>query len=260
MRGRLFLALLGILLGALAIPAAARAETLRIALSHEEISIDSNFTGARIAVFGAILRDRAAVARAGDYDIVVTVRGPRGLVTVREKEQVGPFWLNLDQRRYIAIPSFIAVLSNRPLPEIASVDMRRRLRLGMDALVPPQGARGRIFDIDEPDFRRALIRLRMREGLFYENPHGVRLLPDNLFQAAIRIPGTVPLGTFNVDVALLAEGVELAKVSSTFQVNKGGFEERMAMAAHEHGLLYGLATAAMALLLGWGATVIFRRD
>jgi hypothetical protein len=31
-------------------------------------------------------------------------------------------------------------------------------------------------------------------------------------------------------------------------------------AAHDHGLLYGLATALMALVTGWIASVVFRRD
>jgi hypothetical protein len=34
----------------------------------------------------------------------------------------------------------------------------------------------------------------------------------------------------------------------------------MVDAALEHGLLYGLATAMMALLTGWIASVAFRRD
>jgi hypothetical protein len=32
------------------------------------------------------------------------------------------------------------------------------------------------------------------------------------------------------------------------------------VAARDHGLLYGLATAMMAIATGWFASVIFRRD
>ncbi|MCX7309502.1 MAG: TIGR02186 family protein, partial [Afipia sp.] len=34
----------------------------------------------------------------------------------------------------------------------------------------------------------------------------------------------------------------------------------IANSARQHGLLYGLATALMALMTGWLASVVFRRD
>ena len=41
---------------------------------------------------------------------------------------------------------------------------------------------------------------------------------------------------------------------------KAGFEQYVADAARDHGLLYGLATAMMALFIGWFGSVVFRRD
>ena len=43
-------------------------------------------------------------------------------------------------------------------------------------------------------------------------------------------------------------------------VAKSGFEQVVTAAAREHGVLYGLATAMMALATGWLASVVFRRD
>lgn len=239
---------------------AARAERLVLSLSSEQIAITSNFTGADLALFGVIERDAGTIARNTGYDVVVTVRGPRGSVVVREKGAFGPLWLNLDNRRYIAIPSFIATLTNRPIEEIAGDLMRGKLNLGIDALVPPQGRRTEIFDPDEPQFRQALMRLRRQEGLFVEDPRGVTMLGPNMFRAAIRIPGIAPLGRYDVEAALLSDGVPLARGAVAFTVIKGGFEQRLATASRERGLVYGLLTAVMAVALGWLATVIFRRD
>lgn len=240
--------------------AAARAETLALSLSAERIAISSNFTGADLALFGVIERDGATIARDTGYDVVVNVRGPRGSVVVREKGAWGPLWLNLDNRRYIAIPSFIAALSNRPIDQIAGDLMRSRLTLGIDPLVTAQGRRTDIFDPDEPQFRQALMRLRRQEGLFVEDAKGVTMLSSSLFRAAIRIPGIAPLGRYDVDVTVLADGVPLARGTVNFTVIKAGFEQRLATASRERGVLYGLLTAAMAVSLGWLATVIFRRD
>ena len=52
----------------------------------------------------------------------------------------------------------------------------------------------------------------------------------------------------------------IARTTSAFEVVKAGFEQFVANAARDHGLLYGLATALMALLTGWFASVVFRRD
>ena len=52
----------------------------------------------------------------------------------------------------------------------------------------------------------------------------------------------------------------LARANSAFEVVKVGFEQFVAVAARDYGLLYGLATAMMALLTGWFASVVFRRD
>lgn len=239
---------------------AARAETLVVSLSSERIPITSNFTGAELALFGSIERDATSVSRASAYDVVVTVRGPRGQVMVREKKAMGPFWLNRDQRRYIAIPAFISILANRPLDKIGDEERRRKLMLGIDPLVPAQGSRGAVYDIDEPEFRQALMRLRREQGLFHEAGGAVSFLTPNLFRAAIRIPGIAPLGRYDVDVTLLSEGAPLAKSTLAFTVVKGGVEQRIASASRDFPILYGVATSLMALLLGWLATVIFRRD
>ena len=241
-------------------PAVANAETLVVALSTERIGITSNFTGADLALFGSIERDANTIARAGNYDIVVTVLGPRGSVVVREKKNWGPLWLNLDQRKYIAIPAFIAVLSNRTLETIASPQTRAKLHIGIETLVPPQGDKNRVYDGDEPNFRDALIRLRRSQKLFDDNGKAVSFFGSNLFRANIRIPGTVPLGRYSVEVALFADGSRLTSNATAFNVIKRGVEQQFTKASRDYGLAYGLATSVIALFVGWLASVIFRRD
>ena len=257
MRARLRVSGCIALLGLLVSAQGARAEQIIATLSHDRVFITSNFTGADLVLVGSIERDAATVARMGDYDIVVTVLGPKGSVTVREKLALGPLWLNLEQRKYIAAPAFIGIMSNRPVDQIATFEQRRKLRIGIEPLVPVQGAGEKPED---PEFRAALIRLRRAQGLFRDDPKGVTLLKSDLFKAAIRIPGTAPLGAYDVDVAVFSDGVPLARTALKFTVNKSGVEQTMAVYARENALVYGLAVVAMALLSGWLASLIFRRD
>ena len=244
----------------LAIAGPLRAESLVVALSSERIAIASNFTGADLALFGSIERDAATISRSGSYDVVITVRGPRGSVVVREKQAWGPLWLNQDQRKYIAIPAFIAVLSNRSLELIASPELREKLHIGVATLVPPQGEKGRAFDAEEPDFRAALIRLRRSQKLFGDNDKAVSFFGNNLFRTNITIPGTVPLGNYAVDVALFSDGARLTTGAAAFTVVKSGVEQSFTAASRDQALGYGLATSMIAVLVGWLASVVFRRD
>ena len=85
-------------------------------------------------------------------------------------------------------------------------------------------------------------------------------LTPALYRAAIPIPDNAPTGNYEVDVKLFADGALLARTQTALEVVKVGFEQVVANAARDHGLLYGLATALMALLTGWLASVVFRKD
>jgi uncharacterized protein (TIGR02186 family) len=52
----------------------------------------------------------------------------------------------------------------------------------------------------------------------------------------------------------------LVRTNSAFEVVKVGFEQFVASASRDYGLLYGIVTVMMALLTGWFASVVFRRD
>lgn len=248
---------LALILTFLLVAAHAHAEDLVMSLGTERIAIRSNFNGAALTVIGVIERDINTVPRARGYDAVVTVRGPRGALSVWKKQRWGPLWLNQDQRKYIAIPAFISVLSNRPVEAIVQEGLRARLRIGVDALIPEQAlARG----ADAPEFRDALQRMRRQEGLFYSNDNAVRFVTPSVVQARIEIPGRAPLGEYNVDLALFVDGALLARREQVFSVTKAGVEQVFSMASREMPLLYGAATSAIALLFGWLASAVFRRD
>jgi hypothetical protein len=52
----------------------------------------------------------------------------------------------------------------------------------------------------------------------------------------------------------------IARTSSSFEIMTVGFERFIANAAVNHGLGYGLATTVMAVVTGWMASILFRRD
>jgi uncharacterized protein (TIGR02186 family) len=247
--------------GACTLAQPACAEKLVTTLSTSRVLISSNFTGADVVLFGSVERDAQTVARRGGYDIVVTVSGPRETVITYRKERVFGIWINTDSRAFVKAPSYLTVLSNRTINEIADINTLRRTQTGLARTLLPQEIAGDIADSIRTDpFRIAFLRLKIGRGLFRETQNGVTFLTPALIRAAIPIPDNAPTGPYEVDVKLFADGTLLARQQTAFEVVKVGFEQFIAQAAREHGLIYGLATAFMALLTGWFASVVFRKD
>jgi uncharacterized protein (TIGR02186 family) len=234
----------------------ADAETLVLSLSAHRVQINSTYTGSELVVFGVIDNERRSITRGDPYAVVVTATGPLASTVVREKVRLGPIWVNLRQQKFVGVPTTLAVVSSRPLPDITTPQLRRRYGVGTDAVLDPVG-----FDqLYEPSFRRALVRLKTDAGLYSENGRGVTFLTPSIFRATIPVAATAPVGTYEVRVSLFSGGVELARETTNFEVGKVGFEQYVAGAAYQHPWLYGGLTALIALFFGWLASVIFRRD
>jgi uncharacterized protein (TIGR02186 family) len=245
----------------LAAASPADAERLITTLSTSRVLISSNFTGTDVVLFGSVERDAQTVARRGGYDIVVTVTGPREDILTFRKERVFGIWVNADSRTFVKAPSYLTVLSNRTITDIADINTLRRTQTGLARILLPQEISGDIADsIRDDPFRQAFLRLKIERNLYRETQNGVTFLTPALIRAAIPIPDDAPTGNYDIDVKLFADGTLLSRQQTAMEVVKVGFEQFVANAARDYGLLYGLATALMGLLTGWFASVVFRRD
>jgi uncharacterized protein (TIGR02186 family) len=260
MRRRLAIAGLLGFLGLIGAQAPARAESLIVSVSNHRITVTPNYSGEELVLFGSIERDAGSRERS-DYDIVVTVSGPRADMVTRRKERKLGVWVNVDSRQFVQVPTYLAVFSSRPVDEIAPPDVRRRQQLGLNDVLLPQRIGPDVANVVASDpFRTAFVRLRTEHGLYREQPRAVTFLTPTLFRTGIPLPAEVAIGTYDVDIKLFAGGALLARTETAFEIVKVGFEQFVANAARHHSLLYGLATAMMALMTGWLASVIFRKD
>jgi uncharacterized protein (TIGR02186 family) len=238
----------------------AAAERLVASLSNRHVMITSNYTGVELVLFGSVERDASSAARNNPYDIVATVIGPREPLRVRRKQRVLGIWVNTAARNFVDPPSYLAVLANRPLDLIASAENRRKLQLGITDTPLPELINNDVGEVTGDPFRGALVRLMGDRGLYSEEANAVTFLTPTLFRASIKLPAQVPVGDYTVDVKLFADGNPIGHTALLFEIVKVGFEQFVVDAAREHGMLYGCATACMALLTGWIASVAFRRD
>jgi uncharacterized protein (TIGR02186 family) len=247
--------------GFLAGTAPGNAERIIASMSLHRVQVTSSFTGTQIVLFGAIERDPAPAPQRGSYDIVVTVTGPRQTIVTRRKGRIAGIWANVDSRTFVNVPSFLAILTNRPVNAIARPEIARRLQVGLENMVLPQQIGPDIADVVREDpFRQNFVRIKIDQKLYGEDNRGVTFLTPTLFRADIALPAVAPIGNYDVDVKLFSDGALLTRQGSAFEMVKFGFEQFVADAARNRGALYGLATVLMALGTGWFASVVFRRD
>jgi uncharacterized protein (TIGR02186 family) len=244
-----------------ALPPPAPAERLVTSLSDHRVMVTSSFSGSEVVLFGGIERETGVLPLHGNYDIAVTVVGPRQTVVTFRKERVLGIWVNYESRVFENAPSYLKVLTNKPLDAITNADTLRRLQLGLDNITLPQRADATpADDLPTETFRQAFIKLKREHGLYDQESNGVTFLTPALFRASIALPAEVPTGTYEIEVKLFAGGAVIARTPSALEIYKAGFEQFVSFSAQTHGVLYGLATALMALLTGWFASVVFRRD
>jgi len=241
--------------------APAKAEQLVVSLSNQRVLINSNFIGEELVLFGAIQPEPGQQLKPTGYDLVVTVAGPRVSLRTRRKARALGIWVNVDSREFVGVPSYLAILSNRPVDAIAHADILRRLQVGLDYFLLTQRIGPDLADtVREDPFRQAFVREQMRHGFYRQAPDAVTYLTPTVFRAGISLPADVSTGNYAVDVKLLADGALVTRASASLDVIKAGVEQYVADAARDNGLLYGLATTLMALATGWFASVVFRRD
>ncbi|MCS0501033.1 TIGR02186 family protein [Ancylobacter mangrovi] len=241
-------------------PATTSAGHLVLSLSKARVTIASSFSGDSVVLFG-VIEPTAGDGATQTYDVVATVRGPNeSFVTWRKERRLG-MWVNVDSRSFLAAPSYLAVLSNRPPATMADLGLLRREQAGLaqNRLLQRVGADYADVVPDDP-FRQAFLRVKQSQGLYVERTDAVEFIAPRVFQAAIPIPGIAPIGTYTVDVKVFADRALLIDRSVSFEVAKIDFEQAVATAAQQHAWLYGLATALGALAVGFIANLVFRRD
>jgi len=225
-------------------------------VSQHDIQIHYSFTGAELLLFGAILYPGGRMPRERT-DIAVVVKGPLEPIVVREKQKVAGIWMNVGRIRFRSAPSFYAVASSRPLPQLIDERTAAIYELGLDNLQLSPGG-GAPADVLRR-FEQGLIDLRRRNQLYAEHPRGVQIRENVLYRARIVIPARVPVGTYTAETFLIRDGRVIAGAAREIRIEKLGFEGFVAMAAERWSLAYGVVAVALSLLLGWGGSAVFRR-
>jgi uncharacterized protein (TIGR02186 family) len=237
--------------------ASAGEERVEADVSSRQVSIETNFAGTQIVVFGAVDNSRQEAAQDGIYDVVVVVRGPEEDFVVRRKDRVFGVWINNEARTFSNVPSYYAVLSTRPLEEIAQPTLLQRYQIGLHNLdlITPADATPETME----SFREALVRLKSSSKLYQEQPFAVGFISKSLFRGTLSLPSNVPTGNFSVQIFLFRQGEFLSRHETQILIDKAGFERFIYDLAYEQPLVYGIAAVLIAIAAGLAASALFRK-
>lgn len=237
------------------------------ALTESQVEVDAGYAGASIVLYGAVFNP-------GDDppDVVVVVRGPERPVRLVRKVRVAGLWLNSRPVLFEGAPGFYMTASSRPLSEVAGFGVLRRLGVGLDHIridAPDEQRTVNLYGVrdvvisrlgdDYLDWRRAVIRLKERDGLYNSDPDGVTFVDPGLFRAEITLPAEAPTGVYQTEVWLFQDGRAVSVRRDSIEVRRVGIERWIHDFAYRQPWLYGLASVLIALLTGWAASRWFRR-
>jgi uncharacterized protein (TIGR02186 family) len=235
-------------------------ERIEIGLSTEIIAITSDFSGVELTIFGAVDNIDPLIQRQGRYDVAVILEGPTSNLVTRRKERVLGIWMNVDSQAFINVPESFLIASTRPPQDMTDLGTMARLSLGVEQIRLRSYEPDTADEADVLDFTQALRRLKEEGNLYEEFPAGVRFISQSLFRAQLRLPANVPLGRHTARAYLFRQGVLVAQTQSSLDIRKAGVEFQIYEAAQNRSLLYGMASVALAFLVGWLGRVMFRKD
>lgn len=241
-----------LLLGVTAFPAAA-AEPLVADLAKHLVAITTGFAGTDVLLFGAI--EESPGGHGGD--VVVVVRGPDRREAVRRKARTGGIWVNSGSAEVVAAPSFYRVAATRDLAEIAPPAVLARHQIGVEYLTLEVTSDDRTASAI--DYRRAMVRLKQRQGLYGDGVEDIGFLGRRLFRTDIHFPANVPVGTYLVAVYLLENGEVVSAQTTPLVVSKIGLGADLYDFAHRQAAAYGIIAVLSAAFAGWLAAMAFRK-
>ncbi|MFT4783368.1 MAG: hypothetical protein ACI9IV_001103 [Paracoccaceae bacterium] len=224
-------------------------------LSQNRVGITASFDGSEILIFGAIQRD-APMTDTEKLDVIITISGPLTPVMVRKKSKVAAIWLNTEAVEVDSAPSFYKIATSAPIQEILSETADLRHKISIPRAIRSVGAPEEILDATK--FTEALIRIRTADGLYRVEEGAVSILDRTLFRSQVALPSNLIEGDYTARIFLLRDKDVIAQHDTQIDVRKVGLERLIYRLAHDQPLAYGLLSLAIAILAGWGASVVFQ--
>lgn len=231
-----------------AAPAAPQQVVGGINIDPAEVAAGMFYAGATVHV--------SAVVPMGAGVAMVCVGESHPLKLKKKGKALGVIWMNVADVSFDAVPDLYLLHTSDRLEGLAAPAILEELAVGYDALEaragPGPGAEALFGE---------LTRLKGRDGLWGVDERGVALQPagDGMALATtdFALPPEAPPGAYRVLIYAFRDGAGEVVAEGEVRVRQVGLAGVISSLATEHGLLYGVLAALVAVVVGLATGVIF---
>lgn len=237
------------------VPSGVQAQTavtgrnLVVDLSADHVDINLGFNGADLTLFG--VKNKPG-------EIAVVIRGPEQTTVIRRKSKVLGIWMNTRAIEFLNVPVYYDLAASVRENQLAAPDILKKLDIGLDALDFRVEKNEDQQTIDS--FREALVRNRQQGGHFPLSPRPVTFVSDDFFRVNFHVPADVPTGSYLVETFLFHDGRVLDRRENRLRVAQAGFSADVYHFSKDHSFFYALLAVGLAIFLGAGSHLFFRRE
>jgi uncharacterized protein (TIGR02186 family) len=207
-----------------------------------------------------VVNSRQPSPDARDADVIVVLDGMAQPLLVRRKSNVAGLWVNTDAVGFESAPSYYAIVSTRPIEEIADTALLEKHAIGLEQVRLAPAAKS-VIDTQPAElksFKDAVIRLKQKDGLYLKEDYAVIFIGRGLFRSSLELPANVPVGPLTARVYLFREGELLSTFQSRVRLEREGIELWLYRFAMRQPVLYGLMAVIVAIAAGLIASTAFR--
>ena len=223
-------------------------------LSQTSVSLDTQFTGSELFIYGAIKPDPGH--EDDKFDVIVEVIGPLKPIDVRKKQRTLGIWYNGPAVEIDKAPSFFALATSGPFRDIISHTDDLLFEIGLKHFIQLIDAPEWVEDRNE--YIEALGRIRTAEGLYAELPGAVEIKEKVLLETRIKLPANLTEGDYTARIFVLRNKKVQDVYTQTIEVRRAGLGRFIYSAAQEYPAMYGIISILVALIAGWLASAFFR--
>lgn len=241
-------------LAIMATPASRADDQVVASLSQTSVSLDTQFTGSELFIYGAIKPDLGH--EEDKFDVIVEVIGPLEPVDVRKKQRNLGIWYNGPAVEIDKAPSFFALATSGPFREIISHTDDLLFEIGLEHFIQLIDAPEWVKDRDE--YIAGLTRIREAEGLYAELPNTVQIKEKVLLETRIKLPANLTEGDYTARIFVLRDKKVQDVYTETIEVRRAGLGRFIYSAAQDYPAIYGIVSILVALIAGWLASAFFR--
>ncbi len=200
--------------------------------------------------------------RAMGQPLLLLVIGPQRNQQIAPLGKHNGIWLEEDAHTLPHAPQFLAVANSQLLAELVTLFSDSLTTAGLNSILEYLPLTGRAnrdaAPTDKPNWHHAYASLLEQRSLLLTE---IALDDDPVsgaFSTKVRLPSNAPPGHYQVVALTRADGQPLV-VTTGFLLTKSGVVSRLALAALNQPVVYGISALLFALLVGWVIGVLLNR-